>query len=114
MIVSVVIPTYNSEKTLEKCLKSIGKQTYGNIEIIAVDEFSEDETVEIAKSYGAKIIQDYGERTRAKNIGLKISALTFIGCIAYLFYDWRKEKGDRWAKKLENRVKSIFLKNNVK
>jgi len=26
-------------------------------------------------------------------LGLKISALTFIGCITYLFYDWRREKG---------------------
>ena len=27
-------------------------------------------------------------------LGLKISALTFISCIGYLFYDWRREKGD--------------------
>ena len=65
MMVSVVIPTYNSERTLEKCLKSIVDQTYKNIEIIVVDKFSEDKTVEIAKSYGARIIQDYGrERGR--------------------------------------------------
>ena len=70
-LVSAVIPTYNSEKTLEKCLKSIRDQTYGNIEIIVVDKFSKDRTVEIAKRYGARIIYDEGERTRAKNIGLK-------------------------------------------
>ena len=63
-MVSVVIPTYNSEKTLEKCLKSIMDQTFKNIEIIVVDRFSEDRTVEIAKRYGARIIQDYGERER--------------------------------------------------
>jgi len=28
----------------------------------------------------------------------KHSATTFIGCIGYLFYDWRREKGDKWAK----------------
>ncbi len=71
MMVSVVIPTYNSGRTLEKCLKSIVDQIYKNIEIIVVDKFSEDKTVEIAKSYGARIIQDYGERARAKKIGLK-------------------------------------------
>ena len=71
MKVSIVIPAYNSEKTLEKCLKSIRDQTYGNIEIIVVDKFSKDRTVEIAKRYGARIIYDEGERTRAKNIGLK-------------------------------------------
>ena len=36
-------------------------------------------------------------------IGLKISALTFIGCITYLFYDWRKSKGYKRARKLEKR-----------
>jgi len=30
-----------------------------------------------------------------------ISATTFIGCIAYLFYDWRREKGNKWARKVE-------------
>jgi len=30
-------------------------------------------------------------------LGLMISATTFIGCIAYLFYDRRREKGDRWT-----------------
>ena len=40
-------------------------------------------------------------------LGLKISALTFIACIGYLFYDWRKSKGDRWAKKLGKRLKAI-------
>ena len=48
-----------------KMLKSIVDQTYKNIEIIVVDKFSEDKTVEIAKSYGARMIQDYGrERGR--------------------------------------------------
>ena len=66
-MVSVVIPTYNSERTLEKCLKSIVDQTYKNIEIIIVDKFSEDKTVEIAKSYGARIIQDYGRERRTSD-----------------------------------------------
>jgi len=35
--VSVIIPTYNSEKTIEKCLESIRNQSYTNIEIIVVD-----------------------------------------------------------------------------
>ena len=31
-------------------------------------------------------------------LGLKLSATTFTGCIGYLFYDWRREKGNKWAK----------------
>jgi hypothetical protein len=34
-------------------------------------------------------------------VGLMISATTFIGCISYVFYDWRGEKGDGWVKEIE-------------
>ncbi|MFH7873662.1 MAG: glycosyltransferase, partial [Candidatus Aenigmatarchaeota archaeon] len=47
-LVSIIIPTYNSEKTLAKCLESIKNQSYKNIEIIVVDRFSKDKTAEIA------------------------------------------------------------------
>lgn len=46
-LVSVIIPTYNSSSTLEKCLRSIRSQSYKNIEIIIVDKFSNDSTGEI-------------------------------------------------------------------
>ena len=36
-IITVVIPTYDSERTIEKCLLSIKKQTYPNTDIVAVD-----------------------------------------------------------------------------
>ncbi|WP_269140533.1 hypothetical protein [Archaeoglobus neptunius] len=39
-----------------------------------------------------------------------ISATTFIGCITYLFYDWRREKGDGWALKVQNRIKKFRRK----
>lgn len=70
-LVSVIIPTYNSEKTIGRCLESIKNQTYKNIEIIVVDNFSQDKTVEICKKYNAKVIQIKSERTKAKNVGLK-------------------------------------------
>lgn len=57
------MPTYNSAKFLDKCLESIRKQTYENIEIIIVDKSSTDDTVEIAKKYSAKVfIIDARER----------------------------------------------------
>ena len=39
-------------------------------------------------------------------IGLTISGLTFIGCIAYLFYDWRREKRDKWTKEIEEKKRN--------
>ena len=47
--IAIIIPNYNYEHTLEKCLKSILNQTYKNYEIILVDDVSTDKSVEIAK-----------------------------------------------------------------
>jgi len=41
-------------------------------------------------------------------IGLMISATTFIGCVGYLFYDWRKERGDEWTLRVENSVRRVM------
>lgn len=59
-LVSINIPTYNSQKTLGETLKSIKNQTYSNIEVIIADGHSRDSTVAIAKSSGAKIL--YAEK----------------------------------------------------
>ncbi|TRZ49440.1 MAG: glycosyltransferase [Dehalococcoidia bacterium] len=69
-LVSIVIPTYNSEKTLVKCLESIKNQTYQNIEVIIVDKYSIGKTIEIAKNYGVKVIQGYFNKPEARNVGI--------------------------------------------
>jgi glycosyltransferase involved in cell wall biosynthesis len=55
--ISIIIPTYNSERTLIQCLESIAKQNYPRekIEVIVVDGYSQDQTIEIARKYGARI-----------------------------------------------------------
>ena len=68
-LVSVIIPTRNSEKTLPICLASVRNQTYRNVEVIVVDNFSSDRTVEIAKDYGAKVYIKGYERSFQKNYG---------------------------------------------
>ena len=55
-LVSINTATYNSDKTLRKCLDSVRNQTYKNIEIVIMDSYSKDKTLEIAKEYGAKIV----------------------------------------------------------
>jgi len=68
-LVSIVIPTYNSEKTLALCLESIKRQTYKNIEVIIVDSYSMDGTVDIARRNGAKVILTHGSLLWARYIG---------------------------------------------
>lgn len=55
-LVSINIATFNSEKTLKKCLDSVRAQTYKNLEIIIMDSYSKDKSVEIAKEFGAKVV----------------------------------------------------------
>jgi len=77
-LVSVVIPTYNSEKTLAKCLESIKNQTYKNTESVIVDNFSTDKTTEIAREHGANVIKIKAIRSKARNIGIWKSKGYFV------------------------------------
>ncbi len=77
-LVSIIIPTYNSARTLEACLISIQKQDYTNIEIIVVDNFSKDDTFEIAQKYTTKTFQKGPERTAQKNYAITKSQGTYL------------------------------------
>ena len=49
--ISVIVPFFNSELTLNSCLNSIFQSTYKNFEVIAVSDHSTDKSDEIAKKY---------------------------------------------------------------
>jgi|GEM_PF-4984420 len=65
-LVSICIPAFNAEKYLLKCLDSLISQSYGNIEIIIVDDASYDNTAKIANSFSDKRIKYYKNE---KNLG---------------------------------------------
>ena len=72
--VSIVIPIFNGEKYLDECIKSALNQIYSNIEIIAVDDGSTDNSLKILKKYSnrIKIIQKQnGGTASALNLGIK-------------------------------------------
>lgn len=73
-LVSFVIAAYNAEEDIDRCLSSITKQTYpeNRIEILVIDGGSSDETVKIAKSYGAFIISNPDRIAEfAKSLGIQ-------------------------------------------
>ena len=55
MKVSIIIPVFNAEKFLKECLISAINQTYPDIEIIAVNDGSTDNSLEILKKYSNKV-----------------------------------------------------------
>ena len=55
-MISIIIPTYNASEHLSVLLESIKKQNIENFELIIIDSSSNDNTIEIAESYNAKII----------------------------------------------------------
>jgi len=74
-LISVVIATFDSRRTIEKCLLSIKKQTYPNLEIIVVDGLNYDSLEQmkckaIIERY-AKYYQDGPERSIQRNRGIK-------------------------------------------
>lgn len=68
-LVSIIVPTRNSESTITKCLQSIEKQTYDNVEIILVDNYSFDNTIRNAKTYDIKVLFKGPERSAQVNFG---------------------------------------------
>jgi glycosyltransferase involved in cell wall biosynthesis len=76
--VSIIIPTNNSGETFEKCLRSIQGQNYPSYEVIIVDNFSNDGTLETAKKFNAKIIQKKCNPAQARNIGLDNSTGRYV------------------------------------
>lgn len=70
-LVSIIVPTYNSSGTIGQCLESVRSQTYKNIEIIVCDNFSDDDTVDIARRYLPKVLFKGRERAAQKNFGAK-------------------------------------------
>jgi glycosyltransferase involved in cell wall biosynthesis len=76
--VSVIVPTFNSERTLLACLGSVCNQSYSFREIIVVDNFSHDDTLKIARQFGAKIIQKKCNPALARNLGVTNSHGEFV------------------------------------
>ena len=76
-LVTIIIPTLNAASTLEQCLQSVKAQTYPNIEVLVVDNHSQDNTVEIAAQY-AEVIQAGPERSAQINVGARQAHGTYL------------------------------------
>lgn len=85
--ISVIVPIYNTEKYLERCIRSIMNQTYKNIEIIAVNDGSTDNSLGILEKLKCEddriiiINQENMGVSKARNKGLNCATGDFIGFV---------------------------------
>ena len=78
-LVSIILPAYNEERFLDKCIISLKKQSYKYIEIIVIDDGSNDTTSRIALKHNITLIKTrHGGIGRARNIGIKKAKGTII------------------------------------
>lgn len=103
-LISIILPVYNTEKYVRESIESILGQTYPNIEIICINDGSTDQSLEMLRSFGDRIvIVDLPENSgiaAARNAGLGISRGEFI---AFADADdiWKPEKLELQMKQFE-------------
>ena len=84
---SVIVPVYNAETYLRKCISSILQQTYGNLEVILVNDGSTDSSGKIAQEIAAedervKVINQHNQGvSSARNTGLRMAAGKYVGFV---------------------------------
>jgi len=76
-LVSVIVPTRDSARTLGACLESVRKQTWPDVEVIVVDARSTDATPDIARAHGRLLTLD-SERSTARNAGAREARGAFV------------------------------------
>lgn len=87
VLISVIIPVYNVQQYLERCIKSVIEQSYNNLEIILVDDGSTDNCGKICDDYSNKDIrikvihQENGGVSKARNTGLDNAKGKYISFI---------------------------------
>lgn len=105
-LISVVVPIYNAEQYLEKCISSICNQTYQNLEIILVDDGSTDHCDKICDCIAEKdsritvIHQENGGQAKARNTGIDAAKGEFL-----LFVDSDDYINKQMVERLHGRIK---------
>ncbi len=83
-LISIVVPVYNAEKTLDRCVCSLLGQTYENLEILLVNDGSRDGSLALCRSYAEKdsrirvIDKENGGVSSARNAGLDAATGRFV------------------------------------
>ena len=100
VLISVIIPVYNAEKTIEKCIDSVLLQSFRNFELILIDDGCQDSSPQICDEYAkhdSRVIVIHQQNcgvSRARNAGLNIAKgewITFIDSDDYITQGYFEE-----------------------
>lgn len=86
-LISIIVPVYNVEEYLDKCVESIVDQTYKNLEIILVDDGATDNSGKLCDEWAKKddrirvVHKENGGLSSARNAGLDIATGDYIGFV---------------------------------
>ena len=86
-MVSVIVPVYKAAQFLPRCIDSLLAQTYGDLEIVLVDDGSPDESGQICDGYSQKdsrivvIHKENGGASSARNAGLEVARGEYVGFV---------------------------------
>jgi len=74
--ISIIIPNYNGESTIGKCLEAVYLSSYRDFEVIVIDDCSRDSSIEIIKRFPCKLIRldKHSGASKARNLGAWNSA----------------------------------------
>ena len=76
--VSVVVPTKDVGRTLKRCLRSIRSQSFPGVELVVVDNFSTDDTFEVAEALADIAVQAGPERSAQRNLGIELATGDYV------------------------------------
>lgn len=73
VLVSVIVPTRNNERTIEACLTSVRRQTHPAVELVVVDNASDDATWATAERLADRVLPGGPERSAQRNLGIEVA-----------------------------------------
>ena len=78
VLVSVIVPTRNNERTIAACLSSVRDQTHPFVELVVVDNASDDATWAIAEGFADRVVAGGPERSAQRNLGIELATGTWV------------------------------------
>lgn len=116
--ISIIVPVYNAEKYIERCIKSLINQTLKEIEILLIDDGSQDKSAKICDEYAKKdnrikVIHKLNEGAGiSRNKGLKIATGQYIGFIDSDDYIDKSMYEELYKKAIAENVQACFCGSN--